>query len=159
MPFNLSPVNSIDSDPEAFIVQFRVSYTNSRIPPLSITHSLLYEIKSGLEDICYKCPMLKNGIDPNTAKQLPNQGQCLILSPESFSFSSEPSIDPWLFAFNSYQIERKISSLNWGGNPKTDLPTISVILKKLDLMWLRTTVDSISRTFKVNSRSGNNPYG
>ena len=79
MPFNSNPIVLDDSkevDVFAYVLQFYISPSSpTSVPSLSLIPSLVSDIKqSGLSNVCYKCPMLKNGVDPDTAAQLPSQG-------------------------------------------------------------------------------------
>ena len=61
---------------EAFIVQFRLENFETPYPPFGQITPFLSQLKKypQLEEYCYTCPMLKNGVPPYTAQQLPSKG-------------------------------------------------------------------------------------
>ena len=129
-PFNIDHVPVGESqnheNVESFVLQIQLPYKS-----IDIISKIVQDIEfeNDLDQNCYPASTAKSGLNPNVAQKLPNQG-CLILSPARYTENDK----------NERGFGRKISILNWGGNPSTDNPTISILLRDVFTCIFSTTL-------------------
>lgn len=95
-----------------------------------------------------------SGLSPDDSGRLPRD-DCLILSPVNMFGTKEAldaEVDPWRSAKIMYRQSKRLMRFLWGGNPSRHAPTVTVILRSVDLDWIHGLVNHIATSYSKDFR-------